>query len=421
VAKAKEMRKKTQRDLFLCHSSEDKHNVVLPFTRLLEARGVSYWFDQAEIKIGDSISAKIDEGLRDSRYVLAFISKSFLERKWPERELRSALSSSIGKGIKKVLPVLIGVTPEHFFKRYSLLSDIRCAILSDDLEALAEEIIEIVSVPSLKPQYNKPNPEEVSIGECLDSIQQKGLIPNRWLRIINDLNGPSMDSKDGTIALSARLKALGIPVKINWSALATPRKCIVANVLLSFVEAFESEDVYGFDENMKRQRGVFIHSFDRPKFARKRFEELSLKAASGCIIKSEWLILLNVPAFFDVGWRDKLSMAPLSVSRLWSKATSTDDISFKEGFNPWIPYNLHPALVLTPAISLTKKLKADLQRFKYAPKYPRIALSSRTFTKSDGLLLHNNGFLVVDGLHSIDSAIQFARATLEKTEVNKQL
>ena len=60
------MRKKTQRDLFLCHSSEDKRNVVLPFTKILETHGVSYWFDQAEIKIGDSISTKIDEGLRDS-------------------------------------------------------------------------------------------------------------------------------------------------------------------------------------------------------------------------------------------------------------------------------------------------------------------------------------------------------------------
>ena len=29
---------------------------------------------------------------------------------------------------------------------------------------------------------------------------------------------------------------------------------------------------------MKRQRGVFIHSFDRPKFSKKRFEELSTGA-----------------------------------------------------------------------------------------------------------------------------------------------
>ena len=414
------MRKKTHRDLFLCHSSEDKDNVVLPFTRILKEHGVSYWLDQAEIKIGDSISAKIDEGLRESRYVLAFISKSFLERKWPDRELRSALSSSIGQGKKKVLPVLVGVTPEHFFKWYPLLSDIRCAILSDDFEALADEITEVVSIPSLKPHYNKPDPVEVSIGECLYSIQQEGLIPNRWLRISNDSNGSSMDSKDGTNALSNRLKKMGIPVRINWDELATPRKCLAANALLSFVEAFGSQDVSGFDEKMKRKRGVFIHGFDRPKFSKKYFEELSLKAASGCIVNSDWLVLLNVPAFFDAGWRDKLSMAPLSVSRFWSKATTTNDISLQKGFNPWIPYDLRPALVLAPAISLTKKLRADLQRFKYAPKYPQVALSSENFTKSDGLFLHNNGFLVVDGLYSIDSAVQFARATLEKTEVKKQ-
>lgn len=394
--------------------------MVIPFTSLLKARGLSYWLDQAEIKVGDSISAKIDEGLRESRYVLAFISESFLQRNWPDRELRSALSSSIGEGIKKVFPVLVGVTPEQFFKRYPLLSDIRCAILSDNFETLADEITEVVSIPSLNPQYNKPNPVEVSIDKFMSTIQQEGLIPNRWLRISNDTNGPSMASKDGTNALSKRLQNLGIPVKINWDKLATPRKCLVANVLLSVVEAFGSQDVLGFDEKKKRRRGVFIHGFDRPKFSRKYFEELSLKAASGCIVNSDWLVLLNVPAFFDAGWRDKLSMAPLSVSRFWSKATTTDDISLQKGFNPWIPYDLHPALVLAPAISLTKKLRADLQRFKYAPKYPRVALSSETFTKSDGLLLHNNGFLVVDGLDSINSAVQFARATLEKSKVIKQ-
>jgi len=70
--------------------------VVIPFTSLLKARGLSYWLDQAEIKVGDSISAKIDEGLRESRYVLAFISESFLQRNWPDRELRSGGECSGG-------------------------------------------------------------------------------------------------------------------------------------------------------------------------------------------------------------------------------------------------------------------------------------------------------------------------------------
>ena len=413
------MRKKAQRDLFLCHSSEDKENVVIPFTKLLEARGVSYWLDQAEIKIGDSISAKIDEGLRGSRYVLAFISKSFLERKWPDRELRSALSRSLGEGSIKVLPVLVGITSKEFFRRYPLLSDIRCAILSDDLESLAGEVTEVVSISSLKPVYKKPAPIEVSFEEGVSSIQREGLVPNRWLRIIDGTNGPSMSSKSGIEALSQRLKEKGIPVKIYWDKLSTPRKCLVANSLLSIVEAFSCQDVQGFDEKMRRRRGVFIHSFDRPKFSRKDVKELSLKAASGCIVNSEWFVLLNVPAFFDAGWKDKLSMAPLSISRFRFGDANTE-ISLQDGFNPWIPYDLRPSLVLSPAIALTKKLRADLQRFKYAPKYPRVALSPENFTKSDGLFLHNNGFLVVDGLDNIDYAVRFARISLEKSKVIKK-
>jgi hypothetical protein len=49
-------------DVFLSHSSKDKA-VVRPLAERLRADGVKVWLDEWEIKPGDGIPAKIEEGL----------------------------------------------------------------------------------------------------------------------------------------------------------------------------------------------------------------------------------------------------------------------------------------------------------------------------------------------------------------------
>lgn len=51
------------RDIFLCHASEDKLKVVKPLVAALNEAGISYWYDEAEIKWGDSVIQKVNEGL----------------------------------------------------------------------------------------------------------------------------------------------------------------------------------------------------------------------------------------------------------------------------------------------------------------------------------------------------------------------
>ena len=53
-------------DIFLSHSSKDKP-VVRAVAERLRADGLRVWLDEWEIKSGDSIPAKIEEGLERSR------------------------------------------------------------------------------------------------------------------------------------------------------------------------------------------------------------------------------------------------------------------------------------------------------------------------------------------------------------------
>jgi hypothetical protein len=62
-----------QHDVFLSHSSKDKA-VVRAVAERLRADGLRVWFDEWEIKPGDSIPAKIEEGLEHSRVLVLCMS-----------------------------------------------------------------------------------------------------------------------------------------------------------------------------------------------------------------------------------------------------------------------------------------------------------------------------------------------------------
>jgi len=47
----------------LSHAWEDKDAIARPLYEALTAASVSVWFDEAELKLGDSLRRKIDDGL----------------------------------------------------------------------------------------------------------------------------------------------------------------------------------------------------------------------------------------------------------------------------------------------------------------------------------------------------------------------
>src|SRR6185312_2736231 len=111
-----------KRDVFLCHASADKNVYVRPFAEALDANGITYWLDEAEIGWGDPISSKINDGLARSSYVVVFLTAAFLVRHWPQTELGSALNLEASSGQVVVLPIM--AAPEaDVFQQYPLLRD----------------------------------------------------------------------------------------------------------------------------------------------------------------------------------------------------------------------------------------------------------------------------------------------------------
>ena len=111
-------------DVFICHASEDKPAVVRPLVEALHNHDISCWVDELEINWGDSVSGKINKGLEKSRYVVVVISESFLEKDWPQTELKSAFSQEMANGSTRVLPLFVG-SRDELVKRLPLLADKR--------------------------------------------------------------------------------------------------------------------------------------------------------------------------------------------------------------------------------------------------------------------------------------------------------
>lgn len=74
-----------QYDVFLSHSAKDKA-VVRPLAERLRQDGVKVWFDEWEIRPGDSIPAKIEEGLEHSRVLVFCMSANAFGSDWARLE-----------------------------------------------------------------------------------------------------------------------------------------------------------------------------------------------------------------------------------------------------------------------------------------------------------------------------------------------
>jgi hypothetical protein len=91
---------------FVSHATTD-HPFVEKFAADLRANGVDAWFSKWEITPGDSIRAKIEEGLEGCEYFIIVLSKSSITRPWVQKELDAATVRNIGGKVRKIIPVKI--------------------------------------------------------------------------------------------------------------------------------------------------------------------------------------------------------------------------------------------------------------------------------------------------------------------------
>lgn len=91
---------------FISHSTKDRE-FVERFAADLRKNGGDAWYSGWEIKAGESIRARIDEGLVECDIFIIVLSKASIGRPWVQAELDAATVRKLDGKVQKIIPIKI--------------------------------------------------------------------------------------------------------------------------------------------------------------------------------------------------------------------------------------------------------------------------------------------------------------------------
>ena len=132
-------------DVFISYASADKKKYIDKLTAALSHAGVTFWIDNIEIKWGDSVILKINEGLANSKLGLVCFSNAFLKRPWPEAEMSAVLGLQNASCAKRMIPLILN-SKDAVLAQYPLLNGLAYREFSMGPRKVAAEIASLVGM-----------------------------------------------------------------------------------------------------------------------------------------------------------------------------------------------------------------------------------------------------------------------------------
>lgn len=131
-------------DVFISHASEDKDAIVRPLAHALSNGGLKVWYDEFELRIGDSLRRKIDAGLAKSRFGVVVLSRSFFRKGWTNYELDGLVTRAVS-GEQILLPIWHEITKQELIDYSPSLADkVARSTGMHTIDEIAREIIEVI-------------------------------------------------------------------------------------------------------------------------------------------------------------------------------------------------------------------------------------------------------------------------------------
>ncbi len=131
-------------DVFISHASEDKDEVVRPLANALKEGDLEVWYDEFELRIGDSLRRKIDLGLAKSRFGVVVLSPSFITKGWTNYELDGIVTRSVD-GSQVMLPIWHSLTKQQVIDYSPSLADkLARSTGTHTIQEIANEIIDVI-------------------------------------------------------------------------------------------------------------------------------------------------------------------------------------------------------------------------------------------------------------------------------------
>jgi len=151
-------------DAFVSHASEDKEAFARPLAEGLQRCGLRVWFDEFTLTVGDSLRRSIDRGLARSRFGVVVVSRDFLRKEWPQKEL-DGLVARESDGMKVILPVWHGITADEIRTYSPTLADRLAASSDKGLDHVVRELVRAIRLDVASHKGSSPAQERSANGE----------------------------------------------------------------------------------------------------------------------------------------------------------------------------------------------------------------------------------------------------------------
>lgn len=139
----------SQWDVFISYASEDRVGVAQPLAEALASLGLRVWFDQTELKVGDSLRERIDDGLARSLFGIVILSPAFFKKHYPTRELNGLAQREIA-GEKVILPIWHDVTDKEVRQFSPPLADRIAARWNEGLDTVVAKLFPVVGKQAIE-------------------------------------------------------------------------------------------------------------------------------------------------------------------------------------------------------------------------------------------------------------------------------
>jgi hypothetical protein len=134
--------------VFVSYSHKDSAFVDRLATALMK-RGVEVWRDVKEIHAAESITKKVEEGLRKADYYLLVLSKNSIGSRWVDVEYRTALNISISSNKPNwIIPLVTDVSDKDLLQFSLILSDRKYVSFRDDFRKAMRELSDAILGPA---------------------------------------------------------------------------------------------------------------------------------------------------------------------------------------------------------------------------------------------------------------------------------
>lgn len=133
------------RDIFLCHAWDDRQSSAKELYNLLISKGVSVWFSENDIRLGEPLMRAIDKGLANSRIGLVLVTPAFLQRLPKEGIAEKELSALLYRN--QLVPIVHNTTYEALREVSPLLGSRSGLDTSEEsMSEIATKLAELVAL-----------------------------------------------------------------------------------------------------------------------------------------------------------------------------------------------------------------------------------------------------------------------------------